>query len=161
MELTDWTLRPLKKLVIEDTAYYRETGADYAPALLGDWKDALGEDYSGTAEYRTTFSLPKGATELLLDLGKAAHAAEVYCNGSFVGARVMPPYHYQVPASLLKEENELIVRVTSGIANAFESTHAFDKYYPWQLGTYIKEERIFHRDSKESGLFGQVKLYYK
>ncbi len=158
---SDWSIRPVKRLVIENEAHFEEIHAEFTPIRLGDWKCVLGERFSGTAEYRANFSLTEKATAAVLDLGKAAQVAEAFLNGASLGKRVMAPYSFDVPASLLQENNTLVVRVTNGAANEFEGTDAFDKYYPWQLGNYLKEERVFHADSKESGLFGEVKLYYK
>ena len=158
---SDWSIRPVKRLVIENEAHFEEIHAEFTPIRLGDWKYVLGERFSGTAEYRANFSLTEKATAAVLDLGKAAQVAEAFLNGAPLGKRVMAPYSFDVPASLLQENNTLVVRVTNGAANEFEGTDAFDKYYPWQLGNYLKEERVFHADSKESGLFGEVKLYYK
>ena len=160
LTLTDWEFRPTKRVLMEN-AYREETlSAPFAPAVLGNWEKALGAGFSGTAEYKTTFRLPP-VKEAALTLGKAAIAAEVTLNGIPLGATVLPPYRYDLPKDLLKEENTLVVRVTSGVANEFERTKAFEKYYPWQLGNYLKEERVFHADSKESGLFGKVKIYYR
>ena len=160
IDLTDWTIRPLEKVVIDETCHTLALDEAKITTRLGDWKDILGEDFSGKAEYRTTISLPHSARDVLLDLGKVAHSAEIVWNGISLGTRVMAPYRYAIPDNLLKEENTLIVKVTSGITNAFETTAAFSKYYPWQLGNYLKEERIFHSDSRESGLFGKVKIYF-
>ena len=161
LELTDWVIRPVERRVIDECCHTMTLDKRYAATRLGDWKDILGENFSGKAEYRTRLSLPPRTKGALLDLGKVAHSAEVIWNGVSLGSRVMAPYRYEIPDSLLKEENELVVKVTSGITNEFETTSAFSKYYPWQLGNYLEEERRFHSDSRESGLFGKVKLYYK
>ena len=161
IELTNWTFRATERLVIEDTCRILSLSKESTPILLGDWASRLGVGFSGKGEYRTTFSLPYKVQGAVIDLGKAAHATEILLNGTSLGIKLMPPYRYEISPSLLKEENELVVYVRNGIANEFEATEAFDKYYPWQLGNYIKEERIFHTDSLESGLFGAVKLYYK
>ncbi len=152
--------RPVKRRVISDELCEKTLAEDFAPISFGDWKARLGEGFSGTGEYQMTFDLPK-VSQAELDLGKVAHAAEVFVNGVSLGTLVMPPYRIPLPGSLLKESNTLLVRVTNTIANEFESTAAFSRYRTWQLGNYLKEERLFHTDSKESGLFGKVKIIYK
>ena len=97
----------------------------------------------------------------MLDLGKVVQTAEVLLNGVSLGKRIFPPYRYGIPVALLRRTNDLRVRVTGTAANAFESAKAFDRCRPWQLGNYIKEERAFHQESLESGLFGEVKIFYE
>ena len=152
--------RPVKRKVISDEIHEETLSEDFAPIPFGDWRARLGDGFSGTGEYQMTFDLPE-ATQAELDLGKVANAAEVVLNGTSLGTLVMPPYRIPLPLRLLKESNTLLVRVTNTIANEFESTTAFSRFSEWQLGNYLKEERLFHLDSKESGLFGKVKIFYK
>ena len=145
--------------VLHESTTEETLSEPFAPLPFGDWKTRLGEGFSGTGEYKMTFRLPENVKEATLDLGKAERVAEVYLNGVPLGKKIMPPYRYPLPNYLLQRENQLSVKVTNGIANEFEGTTAFDKYSEKQLGNYLKEERLFHADSKESGLFGKVKIY--
>ncbi len=160
LEITSWRIRPLERVIIDEKYHLQALDEKSVTAPLGDWKEILGESFSGKAEYSTTLTLPHSAREVLLDLGRVRNSAEVIWNGVSLGTQVMAPYRYEIPDNIIKEENALVVKVTSGVTNAFESTTAFEKYYPWQLGNYLNEERLFHADSRESGLFGKVKLYY-
>ena len=52
-----WQIRRIARTVIADDDYKREVlqGDKWRPAVLGDWRDLVGADFSGTAEYRVSF----------------------------------------------------------------------------------------------------------
>ena len=160
LEISTWSMRPIKRLIIEKECLTEEITEGYVPAPLGDWATLLGKGFSGRAEYCARVTLP-ATKDAVLDLGKVACVAEVIWNGKNIGKRVMSPYRYEIPAFLLEEENELIVRVTNGAVNEFEATDAFDAYYPWQLGNYRKEESIFHLDSLDGGIYNAMEIFYE
>ena len=144
---------------------------DEAPRAmpLGDWREAAGPDFSGTAEYETAFSRPRETGPFVrLDLGDVRHAAEVLLNGRALGARIMPPYRFLFPSSLLEEENRLTIRVTNTWANRLigdaslppeerlsETNTQFyshgSRFSAWQ--GYMAGEPL-----RESGLIGPVRL---
>ena len=159
--LSDWQMRPTKRLTLEEEYELRDLDEESRPISLGDRCRVLGEGFSGTCEYETTFSLPTDPSRAVLDLGKVVQTEEVLLNDVSLGKRILPPYRFTLPIDLLRRRNDLRVRVTGTAANAFESTKAFDRCRPWQLGNYIKEERAFHQESLESGLFGEVKIFYE
>ncbi|MFL5744535.1 MAG: glycosyl hydrolase [Niastella sp.] len=88
---------------------------------LGSWTDIpdqLGKVFSGTAQYSIEFAKPSVAAPAYeIDLGKVAWSAEVILNGKTLGTLLGPVYKVNVPASLLKPENELTIRVTNGMTN--------------------------------------------
>jgi hypothetical protein len=88
---------------------------------LGSWTEIpeqLGKVFSGTAQYSIEFAKPSvTAPAYELDLGKVAWSAEVVVNGKSLGTLLGPVYKVTVPASLLKAENELQIRVTNGMTN--------------------------------------------
>lgn len=159
--LKKWNYRKSKRLVISDETKLETLTGKWRSVRLGE-RDALPEkDFSGSAEYKCELSLPTGTKRAVLDLGKVGNAAEAFLSGVSLGVRIMPPYRFEIPNSLLGEKVELLVRLTNTPANEFERTDAFEAHRPWQLGTYLKEEREFHKDSLESGLFGEVTLFYE
>ena len=79
-------------------------------------------------------------------------------NGVSLGVLIAPPYRAELPKALLKEKNEIVVRVTNSAANEFEHTKTFDKYQKNQLTRYYDVERKFHISSLSGGLFGPVRL---
>ncbi|MBO4472991.1 MAG: hypothetical protein J5765_04195 [Clostridia bacterium] len=157
LELTDFTYRPTSRLTIGETTERSKIDAEELP-LTAD--GGFEKDFSGSVLYRTTFVLPQGVTRAVLDLGKAEGAAEATLNGVSLGAVLAPPYRFDLPIDLLKTQNELSVIVTNTAANEYLRTDAFDRYRPWQLGGYFREESAFHRDSERGGLFGSVKIHY-
>lgn len=73
--------------------------------------------FSGTADYRTTFSLEQGdlatGRRLWLDLGAVRDVAEVEVNGRTAGILWKPPYRVDVTDLVSGGENTLGVRVTN------------------------------------------------
>ena len=159
ISLSNWRFCPTERFVMEESEKRIPLSEKECAVTIGDWRALLGEGFSGSGEYRTSFPL-FSAKKAVIDLGEAAHAAEVTLNGVSLGTKLMSPYRYDLPLSLLRNENELVVRVTNGAANEFEHTHAFDACRPWQLGNYLEEERRFHRDSLAGGLLGEVTIIY-
>ena len=77
--------------------------------------------YSGTATYRTTFTLsaanvPADSTATL-DLGGVADLAEVKLNGALIGILWQPPFRAEVTRHLRAGENSLEVRVANRWVN--------------------------------------------
>ena len=153
------TYRPIEKLTFDGD--YRTRAMTASPRPIADPAKAFPPDFSGRIEYAMQADLPVGTRKAVLDLGKVVHAAEVLWNGESVGTKVLSPYRFEIPPRLLKAHNEIVIRVTGTPRNEYERTRVFDSYRPWQLGNYLKEEREFHRDSEESGLFGEVKVFYE
>ena len=91
---------------------------------LGDWT-ALGtreSEFSGTARYSTVVKLEngfaKGGNRVILDLGEVCNSARVTVNGTYAGTVFMHPYRLEIPATLLKEdENALEIEVSNLGAN--------------------------------------------
>ena len=85
---------------------------------LGDWTksdDAEIRHFSGTAHYRTAFSLDAVTGDRLLMLGHVeGGVAEVFVNGVACGVVWCAPWYAKVPAAALRAgANELEVRVTN------------------------------------------------
>lgn len=141
-----------------ETQTYEEVSM---PAALGEWSRYLGEEFSGSAVYETAFLLEEserrgGCTVTVEDV---RYTCEVIVNGVSVGTRVMSPYRYEVPATILGRKNVLQLRVTNTPANQYLHTRFFDQFESWQLSTYIEREMKFMEDTASSGLIGPVKIY--
>ena len=88
---------------------------------LEDWSKRPEEGikyYSGTARYRTTFTLPADALQQPptcwnLDLGKVAVMAEVKLNGKDLGILWKAPYRVDVSKALKPGENVLELKVVN------------------------------------------------
>ncbi len=128
---------------------------------LGDWSYLIGEAYSGSGVYETTFTLP---TEKLgktgeIDLGEVHFTASVYLNNQFIGTALMPPYRLTIPAGVLDEENKLKIVVTNTSANWYVNTDYFDKWKKEELSPYFEAESEFAKESASGGLYGPVEIF--
>ncbi len=159
--LQDFTFRRSKRFVIGDMEFESHIlEENEVPAVLGDWSQYTGIDFSGSGIYKTRFSLPEKASKIRLDLGKVCCSCEVFVNGKSVGVKAMTPYVVEIPGDLLEEDNLLEIRVSNTGANEYLYTDSFDKWQPWQLTGYRDMEKVFHADSLASGLYGPVKILY-
>jgi hypothetical protein len=140
---------------------------------LGSWTEIpepLGKEFSGTAQYSIQFPKPSVAAPAYeLDLGKVAWSAEVVVNGKTLATLLGPIYKVTIPASLLKPENELYVKVTNGMTNriiGLEKEGApWKKFYNINFPARLPEDRgangIFTAANwkpEVSGLLGPVTI---
>ena len=155
---TGWTLRKSVSHEAGKTALERSSCADAAvPVRLGDWRPVLGDHFSGTAVYRTTFDAETSG-RALLDLGRVCWTCSVTLNGQPVGTRFFGPYRFAVDVK--KGENVLEVTVANLLANALSDDRVRDRIgrdFP-PLSGYDIRQRPFDRDNNVSGLFGPVTI---
>jgi hypothetical protein len=105
-----------------DLRFPKGLGAPEKTALdkLISWPDhpESGVKYfSGTATYRTTFTVPKGLIRRdrvqVLDLGRVKNLAEVRLNGHGLGILWKPPFQVEVTSALKTGQNDLEIKVTN------------------------------------------------
>ncbi len=127
----------------------------------GDWKNSVGESYSGSGVYETTFTLPeeKIGKEGEIDLGDVHFSAEVFLNDKYLGVALMYPYRFKIPEGVLDKENKLKIIVTNTSANWYTCTDYFDKWRTEELSQYFETELNYAKDFESGGLYGPVKLY--
>lgn len=156
-------------------------GRDWAPAEIAEgsrWQDvpvellseagverALGswlvwglERFSGYVDYTTAFDVPGDAPgELVLDLGRVLHLAEVWVNGERVGARLWPPFEFELAGKARAGRNELRVRVGNLVVNEMAQFADRKRLGTWGWGAPPQPADY------EAGLFGPVKItdYHK
>jgi hypothetical protein len=123
-------------------AFTAEGGSEQTLAAWSDW--GLGE-FSGFLDYRTTFTLDAAGGRVVLDLGEVRHMAEVRINGKSAGARLWPPFAFDVTALVRPGKNELTVRVGNLLCNAMR------RFGTWGWTRPGPEEF-------RSGLFGPVTI---
>ena len=158
-KLKDWTFRKTSRFRIGENDFLTERIDEPASDVsLGDWRERVGCDFSGSGVYETSFTWSDDA-DAVLDLGDVKYSCELFLNGCSLGKKVMPPYRYFIPRERLQKENSLSLRVTNSCANEFHYTHEFDKYEKYKLTSYIDIEAEYLEDSLAGGLFGDVKLY--
>ena len=131
------------------------------PIQLGDWSYLIGEAYSGSGVYETTFTLPteKVGKEGEIDLGDVHFIASVYLNDQFIGTALMPPYRLKIHGGVLAKENKLKIVVTNTSANWYAHTDYFDRWKTEELSPYFEAESEFAKESVSGGLYGPVVIY--
>lgn len=181
----DWQVRRLTRATIasgkrsdlghkqHETANLLVPIADdpWRPARLEDLKFLLGNDFSGTAEYRLEFQeSPQVGRKYVIDLGDVATIAEVSLNGNSLGVRAWPPYRFATGKALKPGTNELRIRVTNTLANFMVSPAMMQQVLnPQGLSDEIADADRFMREfalrdysfdiqSTRGGLFGPVRL---
>ncbi len=128
---------------------------------LDSWSDSENERikyYSGTATYKTTFTLNvlPSNEELYINLGEVAVMARVKINGTEVGGVWISPYRLNVKGMVKQGENELEIEV----ANLWRNRMIKDKMIPenerytWTVVEDIAEGEQPHI----SGLLGPVTI---
>jgi len=129
------------------------------PIVLGDWRAALGDDFSGKAVYRTTYVAQKDC-EVELDLGKVCWAVSLTVNGQALPGRYAPPYRWRI--HLRVGENVIEATVANLLVNALnEREHVrIAKAFPPD-STYGSKQVEYDKDFQASGLFGPVVLLKK
>jgi hypothetical protein len=158
LSIDGWTLRPIVSHVAgSDDFEIRTCESPARPAALGDWRNELGETFSGKALYRAEFDAPAEA-EALLDLGEVKWCAALRLNGADLGARFFGPFRWIVRVA--KGRNVLEVTVANLLANQVGDDAIRDRILrDWQPnGSYDAHQRPFDRDNHAGGLFGPVTL---
>jgi hypothetical protein len=90
------------------------------PFSLEAWTKTALANFSGTAIYEKSFTLPESyrGKRLVLDLGRVSSVAEVYVNGRNAGTLVWSPFKLDITEFTKPGENHLKIRLTNTEANA-------------------------------------------
>ncbi|NMA46724.1 MAG: hypothetical protein GX945_09195 [Lentisphaerae bacterium] len=155
-----WTLQPKRRIYPGHDDFVREELHESArPCALGDWRPILGDDFSGEATYRCSFTLAKRQRQsIILDLGKVGYACKVSVNGKALAPKFLPPYRFDISAVVQVGKNYLEITVANTLANALSPDavlKAWAEKWPLQ---YEEKQRPFEKTNLESGLFGPVVL---
>lgn len=153
-----WKIRPIRKVVVGEHDFeISDCDEKAVPARLGDWKETLGEAFSGTAEYSITF---QGNGARFIDLGDVKYAAKVFLNGKCLGTRLYPPYVFSVGDAMKDGANRLKIQVTNTLANAMAPEEVYERWKQQfqPQSSYEIRQRSYERESLPSGLFGPVQL---
>jgi hypothetical protein len=89
------------------------------PLSLQSWTGTGLANFSGTAVYTKTFTLPDSfrGQPLMLDLGRVSSVAEVYINGASAGTLVWSPYRLDITKFVQPGTNQIRIVVTNTEAN--------------------------------------------
>ena len=131
------------------------------PINLGDWSHYIGNDYSGSCIYETSFTLPdeKIGKDGEIDLGDVHFSASVCINDQSLGTVLIAPYRLKIPCGVLAKENKLKIVVTNTSANWYVHTDYFDKWSIKELSPYFETELEYAKDYASGGLYGPVTIY--
>ena len=105
----------------------------------------------------------------MLDLGKVDETAQVFLNGKKIASLIGPLYQVVIPASDMREQNNLEIRVSSGMINRIGDMDRkginYKKFYNYNFPAHARENRnasgLFDAskwDPVDSGLSGPVTL---
>jgi alpha-L-rhamnosidase/Glycosyl hydrolases family 2, sugar binding domain len=132
--------------------------------LLQSWtenSDAGIKYFSGTANYQTTFRLPKitkGAS-IELDLGAVKNLAEVIVNGKNLGILWKTPFKIDISSAIKNGENKLEIKVTNLWVNRLigdQQPNMTNKLTYTTMPFYQANSPLL-----PSGLLGPVKVWEK
>ncbi|MBR7130744.1 MAG: hypothetical protein IKC82_01980 [Lentisphaeria bacterium] len=162
IKLTEnWQIRPVRKCCFDRDSYaIIPVNEPARPAKLGDWKEFLGQWFSGEALYSIEFDSPSDR-QAKLSLGKVCYVSEAILNGKSLGRSFSDPAEFFTGGILKKGKNHLQIRVVNTPANSVldpEVIEYWDKHYPESV--YQQMNRTFEAESLESGLFGPVTLHF-
>ena len=154
--LDRWQLAPVVRYDGFD-ASCQPVSASAVPVKLGNWQEVLGADFSGDACYSTSFR-HDGSEVGFLDLGEVKYACEVRLNGKSLGMKMLPPFVFDVHDKLHCGINRLEVVVTNTLSNAItpEVEQQWAETFP--ASAYHTVQREFEKESRESGLYGPVRI---
>jgi hypothetical protein len=121
---------------------------------LGSWTEFDGDDvknFSGTAKYSITFEKPAGdATAWIVDLGKVNETAEVILNGKKIATLIGPVFRFVMPATVLRQTNNLEIVVANLMANRI--AYMDRNNIPWKI-FYNTNMPARRRENVKNGLF--------
>ena len=147
--------------------------AEIKTSKLQSWINLGGEHvkaFSGTANYNINFKMPGNkADKWLLDLGRVCESAVVTLNGKKISTLITPPYRIIISREILKENNQLDIKVDNLMANRIADLDRkgteWKKFYNINFPAKKRENRgkdgLFDAskwEPKESGLIGPVTL---
>ena len=152
-----WTIRrTVRHAPGEDDFEIARVDESPRPIALGDWRAALGDDFSGRAVYRTTY-VSDADRDVEIDLGKVCWAVSLKVNGEEQPGRYAAPYRWRI--RLRAGENVIEATVANLLVNALnECEHVrIAKAFPPD-SIYGSKQVEYDKSFQASGLFGPVLL---
>lgn len=130
------------------------------PIKPGDWRNIVGTDFSGDAEYVVEFKCDDEIVSKaqILDLGCVRYCCQAELNGKFLGKAVWQPFSFSIEGILKKGVNKLKIIVTNTMANQYISNKGIEKWPAEFIGPYHLVALQFESESIESGLYGPVRI---
>jgi hypothetical protein len=110
------------------------------------------QQYTGYVDYETAITFDHLPPKISIDLGKVKYMAEVFINGQSVGARLWPPFNFDISGKLKSGENKIKIRVGNLIAGEMWMKDDMNKLRLWQWG------EVPDMNLLDSGISGPVRL---
>ena len=86
---------------------------------LADWQKWELEQFSGRMDYKNTFVLNDVPQKTLIDLGNVHHCAALWINGQRIGARLWPPFRFDITNAIKSGQNQLRIRIGNLVNNSY------------------------------------------
>ncbi|MEN6323627.1 MAG: glycosyl hydrolase [Proteiniphilum sp.] len=119
---------------------------------LQSWYKYGLQQYTGYIDYETKINIEKGNSGVSVDLGNVKYMAEVFVNGKSVGARLWPPYVFNLSKELKPGDNTIKVRIGNLMVGEIWIKEDLGKLRDWGW------DGTPDFDKYDAGLFGPVKL---
>ena len=159
---SDFTFKKETELVCDENGFGNIKHLENTVTThLGDWSSLVGNDYSGSGVYETSFILPieKTGKKGELDLGDVHFVASANLNGHSLGVSLAPPYKFKIPEGVLSVNNTLKIVITNTSANWYVHTDYFKKWKTEELSEYFDGEIEYAKDFLSGGLYGPITIY--
>ncbi|WP_380869142.1 glycosyl hydrolase [Sphingobacterium corticis] len=123
-------------------------------AHLDSWYGYGLDEYTGYLEYETNIKIDGNHEKLLLALGKVSYMAEVFVNGKSLGAKLWPPYDFDLSNAVKEGLNTVKIRVGNLMVNRMSLMDDLGQLRTWSWG-FSPEPDL---DNFAAGLFGPVEV---
>ena len=160
MRISEFEMTPLRRFTITgEKAVYEPFSSDKKIVNCGDWGTHLGKDFSGECEFRANFELNRTDADIILSLGDVKYSCEAFVNGKSIGTALLPPYNFVIDKNLLKNKNELTVKVSNTAANAFVHFQLPEEWEQKHIGPYHEKATELEKNYVYGGIMGPVVLF--
>jgi hypothetical protein len=119
---------------------------------LQSWYTYGLHQFTGYIDYETDINIEKTGSTISIDLGKVKYMAEVFVNDKSVGARLWPPFAFDLSKELKPGGNKIRIRIGNLMVGDIWMKEDLGKLRTWGWD----ENPDF--DKYDAGLFGPVKL---
>ncbi|MEN6324357.1 MAG: glycosylhydrolase-like jelly roll fold domain-containing protein, partial [Proteiniphilum sp.] len=143
---------PTEKLkTVQATPFKYSVGSQKGCALKSWYEYGL-QQFTGYIDYETDINMKKNGSDISIDLGKVKYMAEVLVNGKSVGARLWPPYIFDLSKELKPGDNTIRVRVGNLMIGNMWIQEDMGKLRTWGW------QGLPGFDKFDAGLLGPVKI---
>jgi len=120
--------------------------------ILKSWYEYGLQQFTGYLDYETNINTKKSGSNISVDLGKVKYMAEVFVNDKSVGARLWPPFVFDLSRELKPGDNKIRVRVGNLMIGDIWLKEDLGKLRSWGW------DGTPDFDKYDAGLFGPIKL---